>query len=169
MEPTNFRDPARWNSVPVPARVAERAYTKADLDEATGCWISQYSTASHGYSQIGWQEDGERHVVLGHRASWSHLNGQVPTGMTLDHICKNRRCVNPAHLRLLSNFENARRTNGEDWPVGSCRHGHGPEYIVLRTSTNKRGERYKKRVCQLCSRRWQNDYEDRRKRRDEEK
>lgn len=44
--------------------------------------------------------------------------------MTIDHTCKNRRCVNVAHLRMLSNYENARRTGGRDWPLGQCVNGH---------------------------------------------
>ncbi|MHC9517499.1 HNH endonuclease [Prescottella equi] len=44
--------------------------------------------------------------------------------MTVDHTCKQRRCVNPEHLRLLTNFENARRTGGRDWPLGQCVNGH---------------------------------------------
>lgn len=118
-----FRTPDRWNSVPIPERVALRAYERVEVDE-NGCWISTYSVASHGYAQIGWQTNNSRHVVLAHRAAWVHVNGQMPLGMTLDHVCRVRRCVNPSHLRILPNFENARRINGEDFPLGQCRRGH---------------------------------------------
>ncbi|WP_440708802.1 HNH endonuclease signature motif containing protein [Herbiconiux sp. YIM B11900] len=95
------------------------------VDESPeGCWISRYSTGSHGYSQIGWQEGGKTHMVLGHRAAWTFAFGQVPLGMTIDHTCKTRRCVNPLHLRLLPNYENARRVFGEDWALGYCKRGH---------------------------------------------
>lgn len=136
MEPTqkqNFRSVERWNSVPVPERVAERAYTRVDKQD-DGCWTSQYSIGSHGYSQIGWQDKGSRHVVLGHRAAWTYVNGQVPLGMTIDHLCKRRRCVNPVHLRLLPNYENARRTSGSDWPLGFCKHGHSPTELYRVTN-----------------------------------
>lgn len=125
-----FRTPERWNSVPVPERVALRAITNMDIRE-DGCWISRYSVASHGYAQVGWAvpKDERRgrsrnNMVLAHRAAWTHVNGQVPLGMTLDHVCKERRCVNPDHLRLLPNYENARRVDGEDWPLGFCKRGH---------------------------------------------
>lgn len=123
--------PRHWNLIPVPLRVSARAYFR-HTKGANGCWISTYSTASHGYAQIGWQENGERHVVLAHRASWVHVYGQVPTGFTLDHTCKQSRCVNPDHLRLLSNFENARRTDGRDWPIGECANGHPNDLLVER-------------------------------------
>lgn len=137
MKPTNFRTPERWNSVPVPPRVAERAYTRKIVDD-NGCWISTYSTASHGYSQIGWQDGGKRWMVLGHRAAWVHVNGQVPLGLTIDHLCKQRRCVNPDHMRLLPNYENARRTKGRDWPIGYCINGHESSHLVEVTANKNR-------------------------------
>lgn len=80
---------------------------------------------SSGYAQIGWGgNSASRGTVLAHRAAWVAANGQVPLGMTLDHTCKVRRCVNPAHLRMLPNYENARRVDGQDWAMGFCKRGH---------------------------------------------
>lgn len=70
-----------WNLTPIPARVTERAITRV-IEQDDGCWISLYSTASHGYAQIGWQDAGSRHVVLAHRAAWTHVEGEVPPDMT---------------------------------------------------------------------------------------
>lgn len=127
-----FRTPERWNSVLVPERVARRAYENV-TPGPNGCWISTYSVGSHGYAQVGWQ-DSKVHTVLAHRAAWVHVNGQMPLGMTLDHLCKTRRCVNPDHLRLLPNYENARRTGGRDWPLGYCPNGH-PNSLLVRSGT----------------------------------
>ncbi|WP_258794938.1 HNH endonuclease [Tsukamurella tyrosinosolvens] len=69
-------------------------------------------------------------MTLAHRAAWVHMTEvQIPEGMTIDHTCKNRRCVNVAHLRMLSNYENARRTSGRDWPLGKCVNGHDNSLI----------------------------------------
>lgn len=143
-----LRSETRWNARAVPERVRLRAHTKwaADGD----CWISTYSTASHGYAQIGWQDGEDRGVVLAHRASWEQTNGPVPIGMTLDHLCKSRRCVNPGHLRVLPNHENARRTSGRDWPLGQCAHGHPNSELYTQPSG--------KRVCRPCKKVWQNRY-----------
>lgn len=111
----------------VPARVVERVRTKVTVDESTGCLISTYSTGSHGYAQVGWVEDGERTITLAHRVAWIGDHGPIPDGMTVDHTCKRRKCVNVAHLRLLTNYENARRTSGRDWPIGQCINGHPTE------------------------------------------
>lgn len=133
----------------IPERVARRAGTRYAEDE-NGCWISTYSTGSHGYAQIGWNDGADRQVVVTHRASWVYANdGQIPEGMTIDHTCRVRRCVNPAHLRLLPNFENARRTSGRDWPSGQCLHGHPNSELV------RRGKKW---VCRQCAAEWQRRY-----------
>lgn len=168
MKPTNFRTPERWNSVPVPPRVAERAYTRRVVDD-DGCWISTYSVASHGYAQIGWTipvaergpDDPRSHMVLAHRAAWSHLYGQVPLGMTLDHLCKQRRCVNPEHMRLLPNYENARRTKGRDWPLGYCVHGHDSSHLIeVGRKANRSGVA---KICGACQTARQAEYRDRKR------
>lgn len=148
-QPENNRSTERWNSVPIPERVGLRALTNVNK-QADGCWISWYSIGSHGYSQIGWQDGGKRHAVLGHKAAWTVANGQVPAGVTLDHTCKTRRCVNPAHLRLLGNFDNARRINGEDWELGQCRNGHEDSNLIPMTRRTKSGEKRSGVTCGIC-------------------
>lgn len=132
-------------TLPIPARVAERAASRY-IENPDGCFISTYSTASHGYAQIGWWEKsiGKNQMTTAHRAVWVHLTGaQIPEGMTIDHLCFVRPCVNPAHLRMLPLSENARRTNGRDWPMGECAHGHDNSWRRQRTG---------KLVCLLCER-----------------
>ncbi|RKW71778.1 HNH endonuclease signature motif containing protein [Galactobacter caseinivorans] len=136
-----------WNAILIPIRVRERAHSKWVPDGE--CWISSYSVASHGYAQIGWQNKDERHVVLAHRASWELLNGPVPVGHTLDHLCKNRTCVNPVHLRVLTNFENARRTGGLDWPLGVCANGHPDRFLV--EDPHRRDKMGNQRIGHRCS------------------
>lgn len=136
----------------IPDRVAERAATK-HVESEDGCWISTYSVASHGYAQIGWQESGDRWVVTAHRAAWVYHTGkQIPEGMTIDHICKNRPCINPAHLRMTTNFENARRTFGRDWKMGECANGHSNDHLYWN------GDRYR---CKPCTLMYQRRYRER--------
>lgn len=144
---------------PIPDHVATRALTRA-VPGPNGCVVSTYSVASHGYAQIGWHDPLTRDRVgtTAHRAAWVARNGQIPEGATIDHLCKNRRCVNPYHLRMLSNFENARRTSGRDWPLGQCVNGHSNVLIV------RRG---RKRVCSICSANWQRRYREKKGSRDD--
>lgn len=109
---------------PIPPRVAERAATRYDEDES-GCYISRYSVASHGYAQVGWYEDGKVQMTTAHRAAWVWYTGEQPVG-TIDHEdhC-NRRCVRGSHLRDISNYENARRNRPDADPrLGVCLNGH---------------------------------------------
>lgn len=134
------RNTDTWNKIVIPERVKERAASNWTLD--LDCWVSNYSIGSHGYAQIGWQENRKTHTVLAHRASWELTMGPVPLGHTLDHLCKTKRCVNPSHLRILPNFENARRTSGRDWEVGKCLNGHSNEFLV----SDCRGKKF----CIVC-------------------
>lgn len=118
----------------IPDRVVERLVRHVERDESSGCVISLYSVMNNGYAQIGWGENGKTVMMLAHRVAWIASWGEIPDGMTVDHLCKTRRCINVEHLRLLSNFENARRTNGRDWPLGECANGHPNS--ELRTKSN---------------------------------
>lgn len=128
----------------IPERVQQRALTRYTIDPERGCHISTYSVGSHGYAQIGWHDKsiGRSQMVLVHRVAYMVARGPIPEGMTVDHMCKQRKCCNPDHLRLLSNYENARRTGGRDWPVGQCINGH-PNSMLHR-------QRGGKIVCAPC-------------------
>lgn len=122
----------------IPERAARRAAQQFTLDPDSGCHVSKYSVGSHGYAQIGWQSGlGRRRCTTAHRAAWVAARGPIPDGLTVDHICNNRRCVNVEHLRLLANFENARRTYGRDWPVGNCANGHDNRYLAQSDATGR--------------------------------
>lgn len=70
-----------------------------------GCWEYNGCTNDSGYCLI--MVDGK--LQYAHRIAYEHHIGKIPQGMTVDHICFNRKCINPAHLRLLTPSENAKR------------------------------------------------------------
>lgn len=80
---------------------------------------------------------------------WEYLEGPIPPGLTIDHVCVNRRCVNLGHLRLLSHAENARDAASRHWGARDravpCPRGH----IYMRSETGPRGCR----VCQHAAQR----------------
>ena len=138
----------------IPHRVAQRAISRFVVDE-NGCHISTYSVASHGYAQIGWHIGGDKNnMTTAQRAAWvAHTGEQIPAGMTIDHTCKERRCVNPDHLRMLSNFENARRTRGRDWALGYCANGHPNKHLAIEPwRRTKDGKKRHGLRCQECKR-----------------
>lgn len=68
-------------------------------------------------------------MTTAHRAAWVGANGrQVPDGLTVDHICHVRLCVNPMHLRLRTNIDNA-RDNGQI--KGQAGHDQLPAVALL--------------------------------------
>lgn len=89
-----------------------------------------------------------------HAVAWELANGPTPTGMTLDHLCRNTGCVRVEHLEVVTRRENMRRAVAART---HCRNGH--EYAVVGTYPMKNG----RRRCKACTRRAVADYE-RRKR-----
>lgn len=119
-------------------------WANVDMSNASGCWTWLQSTASHGYGQT-W--DGVT-VRLAHRVAWTLWHReQIPEGLTIDHLCRNRRCVNPLHLRLLTNVENA-RLNGASQRT-HCPRGHPYEGDNLRI--NAKGHRLCRECQHLCN------------------
>lgn len=78
------------------------------LAHANGCHVWTAAVNSKGYPSFG---PGGRSVsVSAHRWAVENLGGRViPTGMTVDHLCRNPRCVNPVHLEIVTREENNRR------------------------------------------------------------
>lgn len=130
--------------IPIPAVVAERAFVNWE-PSPSGCRISTLAPRADGYACIKWKtEEGVETGTSVHRAAWTHVHGQVKDGMTIDHrpTC-NRRCVDVSHLRELTNFENARRTYGRDWPLGECVNGHSNDELYRESNGRLR--------CRSCT------------------
>jgi hypothetical protein len=72
---------------------------------ATPCWLWQLSCFHDGYGAL-WK--GGR-MCKAHRVYYEEQKGPVPDGTELDHLCRERQCVNPDHLEPVSHFENCRR------------------------------------------------------------
>lgn len=93
----------------------ERFDDKWRLDDSTGCHVWTASVQSSGYGQFRWKGGGKE-VGLAHRFAYEAKVGRVPIGLELDHLCLNRRCVNPAHLEPVTHLENMRRRSARPAP-----------------------------------------------------
>ncbi|MDE1854509.1 MAG: HNH endonuclease [Thaumarchaeota archaeon] len=89
--------------------------------------------------------------ALAHRFSYQLLIGQIPAGLTLDHLCRNRGCVNPAHLQAVSNRENLLR--GKGWSGLNSRKTHCPKgHPLSGDNLSPRWLKKGRRVCLTCIR-----------------
>lgn len=68
----------------------------------SGCWLWTGYVAPDGYGQLC-SKDFPRDA---HRAVYEAIKGEIPAGMHLDHICRQRSCVNPDHLRPVTRRQN---------------------------------------------------------------
>lgn len=71
-----------------------------------GCWVWQGAVWRNGYGKTSTEVNGTR---LAHRALYVEHRGEIPEGMDLDHLCRNRLCVNPDHLEPVSRAVNLDR------------------------------------------------------------
>lgn len=75
-------------------------------DTRTGCWNWQRHIGKHGYGTIYYKGHSGR---LAHRIYFELKHGPIPVGKFLDHLCRNRACVNPDHLEVVTQTTNVRR------------------------------------------------------------
>lgn len=112
-----------------------------------GCWRWRASTSTDGYGVFYFAG----RMVRAHRVSYSLTFGDISVGLTIDHLCRVRDCVNPAHLEAVTIKENSLRgetINADHASRTHCPAGHPLEGDNLSSWQLERG----RRMCLTCNR-----------------
>jgi hypothetical protein len=91
-------DPVAWL-----ARIAAHITPEGD------CWRWTGALDQHGYGRFRFRGPERRHETNAHRASWLAHRGDIPPELVVDHLCRNRACVNPWHLDIVTTQVNVQR------------------------------------------------------------
>lgn len=105
------------------------------VQKTDSCWLWTAGLSPDGYGNFLY---GGR-AGKAHRFIYEEFKGPIPDGLEIDHLCRQRNCVNPAHLEAVTHAENVRRGSNATKPL--CSNGHAFDMI-------KDG----RRLCSICRR-----------------
>jgi hypothetical protein len=136
-----FGDPLWVHQAPT---TADRFWAK--VDKTSSCWLWAGATERNGYGRFNVTKKNQ---IPAHRWTYEQVNGPVPEGLELDHLCRVRNCVNPDHLEAVTHRENMRRSmsiTGIRARQTHCIRGHEFDEKNTYIIPNDRG-----RACRACA------------------
>lgn len=127
------------------------------VDPASKCVIWAGAKTVDGYGKA-W--DGTQDVKA-HRMAYVLAAGSIPDGLQIDHLCRNRACVSPAHLEPVTGQENLMRGDthqARNAAKTHCDQGH--EFTPENTRVHAPTKKYPngRRSCRACHRQWSREW-----------
>lgn len=135
-------------------KLPARFWDKAIPCPMSGCWLWSGCGLPNGYGLFG-RAKGSR---LAHRVAYEALVGKIADGLQIDHLCRVRCCVNPAHMEEVTQRENIlrgvspSRVAARHAAVTHCPRGHAyaPSNTGLERRSNRWGTVWVTRYCRAC-------------------
>lgn len=122
--------------------LSERLFSLIDVQQPDECWPWIGYIKPNGYGTLHIKiNEGKFRPRYAHRLLYVELFGLIPDGWHVDHLCRNRLCMNPKHLEAVPRYVNLKR---RDNAKTHCKNGH--EF----TPENIRWQRTYHRVCRIC-------------------
>lgn len=143
--PFLFRHVFRTRPIDVRANFEKFVSRGAD-DGACWQWTGGGQSAGYGFFNLPTHQGGGG--GLAHRFAYEFYVGPIPKGLELDHLCRNRRCVNPAHLEAVTHRENDLR--GAAPALVAHREGRCLRGLHAMTPENARETSNGRRRCRAC-------------------
>jgi len=100
------------------AKVEARFWRRVEKTDTCWQWTGRVTTNGYGavtfteYQSVSGEDGTRRREVRAHRYSWERVNGPIPEGLEIDHMCHNRLCVRPEHLRPTTRKQNLENRAG---------------------------------------------------------
>lgn len=113
----------------------------------SGCWHWRGAVQTRGYGSFGITR---RQTILAHRFAYEALVGPIPEGLTIDHTCLNKLCVNPDHLEPVTLAENARRAGVVMRSTAAYPCGHPRTGANTVTQKRPKDRNTPRRTCRTC-------------------
>jgi hypothetical protein len=124
----------------------KRRFISRIRKDNSGCHVWTSPLDKDGYGTFYLRRRNRR----AHRVAWYDMHGEIPKGMVINHICRNRACVNAQHLQVVTVTENTLKDSATVSAINArkthCAQGH----IYDRTYRTGRGRGYQ-RYCSICA------------------
>lgn len=95
--------------------LGSRLFTRVSA-AADGCWFVSARSAHDGHYRtvrvpLRWRDEVPYGYLASHRVIYAYMRGQIPAGLTIDHLCKTPACLNPNHMEAVTHYVNVMRSD----------------------------------------------------------